>query len=273
MGKFDGILICTDLDGTLYRNDKSISIENKEAISHFKAEGGKFTFVTGRMPYYAVDVFEKVKPNAPVGCINGGGMYDYKAEEYIWYTELSKDVLELVRYVDDAVPQVGINISTLYKTCFYKDNASMEAFRKIAKLPEIFVHYNDITEPFGKILFSCNTEEDVQMLEKALKAHTMADVFNFVRSEQHLYEILPKGIGKGTVISKLAEHLRLDINKTIAIGDYNNDVSMLKAAGLGVAVSNACAEALAAADLVTVSNEEHAIAKVISDIENGCIRI
>ena len=46
MGKFDGILICTDLDGTLLKNDKSVSEENLRAIEYFKREGGRFTFVT-----------------------------------------------------------------------------------------------------------------------------------------------------------------------------------------------------------------------------------
>ena len=59
------------------------------------------------------------------------------------------------------------------------------------------------------------------------------------------------------------------MEKTVAVGDYNNDISMLKAARLGIAVANACPEAKAAADAVTVSNEEHAIAKIISDIEQG----
>ena len=68
---------------------------------------------------------------------------------------------------------------------------------------------------------------------------------------------------------KLAEHLGIDARNTVAIGDYNNDVPMLEAAGLGVAVSNACKEALDAADVVTVSNEEHAIARVIYDLERG----
>ena len=58
-------------------------------------------------------------------------------------------------------------------------------------------------------------------------------------------------------------------NKTIAVGDYNNDISMFKAAGIGIAVSNACKEALDAADYITVSNEEHAIARVICDLESG----
>ena len=70
MGKFDGILICTDLDGTLYENDKTISSENKKAIEHFKSEDGYFTFITGRMPYYSVDAYNSVKPNVPFGCVN-----------------------------------------------------------------------------------------------------------------------------------------------------------------------------------------------------------
>lgn len=68
MGKFDGILICTDLDGTLLRNDGTISQENLSAIEYFKAEGGYFTFVTGRMPYYAMHICETIKPNVPFGC-------------------------------------------------------------------------------------------------------------------------------------------------------------------------------------------------------------
>ena len=64
-----------------------------------------------------------------------------------------------------------------------------------------------------------------------------------------------------------------DMRRTIAVGDYNNDVGMLKAAGLGIAVANAVKEAKEAADLITVSNEEHAIAQIISDIENGRITI
>ena len=62
MGKFDKILICTDLDGTLFRNNKTISSENIKAIEYFKSEGGFFTFVTGRMPLFSSHVAEIIKP-------------------------------------------------------------------------------------------------------------------------------------------------------------------------------------------------------------------
>ena len=63
------------------------------------------------------------------------------------------------------------------------------------------------------------------------------------------------------------------MKKIVAIGDYNNDVEMIRTAGVGVAVANAASEAKAVADVITVSNEEHAIAKVIYDIESGSIRV
>ena len=70
-------------------------------------------------------------------------------------------------------------------------------------------------------------------------------------------------------INEIAEYLNVDINKTVAIGDFDNDVEMLKVARLGIAVSNASEKVLAVADDVTVSNEEHAIAQIIADIESG----
>lgn len=99
MGKFDGYLLCTDLDGTLLRNDKSVSSENLEAIEYFKREGGRFTFITGRMPYYVSNIYNCVKPNAPFGCCNGGGLYDHMKQEYIWKQPIEREVLTLVEYV------------------------------------------------------------------------------------------------------------------------------------------------------------------------------
>ena len=110
MKKFEGILICTDLDGTLLRKDKSISEENLRAVEYFMSEGGLFTFVTGRMPFSAKRVYSVLHPNAPIGCINGGALFDTEKEKYIWTNELSHDAIELVRYIDENV--VGIGIQT-----------------------------------------------------------------------------------------------------------------------------------------------------------------
>ncbi|MBQ7376366.1 MAG: HAD family phosphatase [Clostridia bacterium] len=271
MKKFENILICTDLDGTLLKDDKSISRENLEAIEYFKSEGGYFTFITGRPPVSSTDIYQKIKPNAPFGCLNGGGLYDGEAKEYVWYVEMSRTVCDMLDAVDSVLP-TGIQVSTLGPVYFCKDNSAMEEFRRITGVPNLAKPYREIEEPFGKIVFADLDTNNIRALASLLASHPRADEFDYVSSEPTLYEILPKGINKGSVFPKLVEYLGIDPKRTVAIGDYDNDVGMLRAAHVGVAVANSSPAALAAADRVTVSNEEHAIARLIHDIESGEIR-
>ena len=266
---FDGILICTDLDGTLFKNDKTVSKENLKAIEYFIERGGIFTFVTGRMPYYVGDILNKVKPNAPIGCINGGGLYDYINQKYLWKSAMPDETVELIKFIDDKFENIGIHVVTFEKTYFSKENSATEHFRKITNQKRLICHYTEVREPLAKIIFSSDDVEEILSIENTLHNHPLAEKFDFIRSEKAFYEVLPKGINKGASIQKLCEYLNIDINKTIAIGDYNNDIPMFKAAKAGIAVSNACDDALKAADYITVSNEENAIAQVISDLEKG----
>ncbi len=273
MNKFKGTLICTDLDGTLLKNDKSISRENLEAIEYFKSEGGYFTFITGRMPYFMADICKIIKPNAPIGCINGGGLYDHQKKEYVFATELDRSALELVEHADKNIDNIGIQVYTFDRIYFSRENEAMAHFRKATGTPNITAHYHDVKEPIVKIVFGDTDEEKIFKLRDLLFSHPRASEFDYIRSEHTLYEILPKGVNKGAVIPKLCKHLGLDPSKTIAVGDYNNDIAMIKSAGIGVAVANACREAKEAADYITVSNEHHAIASIIHDIENGILKI
>ena len=270
---FSGILICTDLDGTLLNSNRKISQENLDAIEYFKDNGGYFTFITGRMPFYASNkpMYEAVRPNAPIGCINGGGVFDLDTNSYIWTQQLPRKALELVQLVHDRIPAMGYQINAFDKAFFCRDDAVMLSFRKNTGLPPLSCRIQDIDEPSSKVIFGIQSEDDLEQLVSLLQSHPAAAEFDYIRSEETLYEILPKGVSKGAVLPKLAEHLHIDPQKIIAVGDYNNDISMLRQAGIGIAVANATEEAKAAADRITVSNDEHAIAKIIYDIENGGI--
>lgn len=269
MKKFEGILICTDLDGTLLNNEKKVSRENIEAINYFKENGGLFTFITGRMPYYSSAIYNTIEPNAPFGCINGGGLYDHRAKEYVWHApDFREDVFELIECVEKNVPGIGIQVVAYERTYFSSDNPATEKFRMRTQLPHLKKYYRDVTEPIAKIVFADYDSNNLEKVDACLKSHPLSQNYGFMRSEETLYEILPKGIDKGTVLLKMAEILGIDRKKTVAVGDYDNDIGMLKVAGAGVAVANASEGAKAAASYITVSNDEHAIAKIISDIEN-----
>ena len=273
MKKFEGILICTDLDGTLLSDARTVSSQNLEAIEYFKSEGGLFTFVTGRMPSTAGFVYEAIHPNAPFGCINGGGLYDGQKQEFLWAAQLSQEAMELVDCVDRELPGIGIQLNTTKAIYFNKYNPAMVRFRENTGLPDIRCHYREVEETVAKVVFAEDDENTLFALMKLLREHPKAPLFDFIRSERNLYEILPKGISKATALEKLVELLNLDIRRTIAIGDYDNDVAMIRKAGLGVAVANASPAAKEAADYMTVSNLEHAVAALIRDLDCGKISL
>ncbi|MBR6633794.1 MAG: HAD family phosphatase [Clostridia bacterium] len=271
MDKFKGILMCTDLDGTLLSDDKSISKENIDAIEYFKSEGGAFTFVTGRMPFFAKSIYDTVVPNAPFVCINGGGIYDHVKCQYVWAQIMSRESLKLVDYVVERVEDVGVQINALDKIYFCKENLAQKVFREVTGVPNNVADYKNISVDFAKILFVDHREEALLKVAQLLAEHPLSKDFDFIRSEKTLYEILPKGVHKGYGMKKLAGILGIDINKTIALGDYNNDIEMLRNAKVGIAVANACPEAKAVADRITVSNNEHAIAKTVEELEKGLL--
>ena len=272
MNKFKGILFTTDLDGTLLRKDKTISPENLAAIKYFMDEGGIFTFITGRIPMGAMPVLRQLEPNAPFGCINGGGIYDYSKGKMIWQINLDKSVIPLVEHVDKNLPEMGIEVNTHEKIYFSKKSRATETHRIDEGFPDLTDHYTEVTNDFAKILFA-GEEKYIDALENLLLSHKDAEKFDFIRSDKEYYEILPKGSSKGNLVVKLAEILGIDITKTISAGDNDNDVSMLEATQISFAVSNASPLAKAAATHLTVSNEEHAIAKIIDDLDKGVISL
>ena len=267
MGKFDGILICTDLDGTLLNAEHKVSEENARAIEYFKSEGGFFTFITGRPHYTARAAYEMVKPNVPFGCVNGGGIYDMKKGEYVFHRELDKSVLSLVEYVIERVPDIAVHIYTPHVTYFSRVNEASEIYAKIVGIDIVKKDMYEIEEPISKIIFAHMDENVVDEAARAAEDYPDADKFGFIRSERNLTDVLPKENSKGNLLLELAKYLGVDVKNTVAVGDYNNDVSMIKAAGIGYAVENAIPEAKAAADRITVKNTEHAIAKIIEDLD------
>lgn len=273
MKKFEGILFCTDLDDTLFTDDKKVSKENSDAIEYFKSEGGLFTFITGRVPKTSLEIFKIIKPNAPYGCINGGGIYDGYNDKYLWTQYLDDAALKIVKSVDENLPQMGIQVNTKSQVYFCKDNDAMVYFRKVTGLPYVTADYKDVKEPILKVIFAHGDEKQMLLLIDFLKSHPKADDFDFVRSQRLLYEILPKGVNKGSLLCKMAELFDIDIKRTIAVGDYYNDVSMIRAAGLGFAVENAVSEVKAVADHITANNNDHAIAKIIDGLDKGIFMV
>lgn len=271
MGKFDGYLLGSDLDGTLLKKDKSISDENKTAIEYFKSEGGIFTFFTGRLPIGAKPVLDMITPNGYVACANGAGIFDPADGKIIWSMTLADGVKDMLDTIVEEIPQIGFEVTT-DQIYFAKKSPQTEKHRIDEHLPDICCDYKTFDEPIIKILFGV-AEKDIDKLVETIENHPNAKLFDYIRSDKEYFEILPKGASKGELLKKIAELHGIDMKNTIVAGDNDNDVSMLEVAGVGVAVSNASPAAKKAANYHTVSNEEHAIARIIKDLEEGKLPI
>lgn len=272
MGKFDGILLCTDLDDTLLTTDKQISEENKKAIEYFKSEGGLFTFSTGRVVHGARMMLEHITPNAPMICFNGGGIYDFKHDKLLWSAELDDGAAEVVEFVDENFPGAGIEVCTEDIVYVSKVNRIVKEHLEFEKLPEEYLDYHKINEKWKKVIFMVE-EEEIPQLKELIQKSEFADKYTFIRSSPYYYELLPKGFDKGAGLMKLAEILRIDPKMTVGMGDNENDINLIRSAGVGIAVANAIPEAREAADYITVDNNSSAVSAVIHAINDGQIKV
>lgn len=273
MGKFDGILLCTDLDDTLLTTDKKVSEENSRAIDYFKSEGGLFTFATGRVPMGAKLMLEYVHPNAPMVCFNGGAIYDFNDNKILWSRSLGRDAVKAVEYVDTMFDFAGIEICTDDKIYFSKTNRVVEEHKIFEKLPDNSLDYHLVNEEWKKVLFMVE-EEDMPTLRSAIASAPFFEDYSFVQSSPWYYELLPKNSSKGEGLMHLADLLGIDRSNTVAVGDNENDLMLVKMAGKGIAVANAIDEIKNAADYVTAAdNNSSAIAAVIHSIESGEITL
>ncbi len=270
MGRFDGILLCSDLDDTLLTSDKKISQENKKALEMFMSNGGKFAFATGRVPLGARLALEYIVPNAPIICFNGAGIYDFNDNKLLWEKSLDKDAYKVVEYVEQNMPESGIEVCTNDKVYFCRTNRIVRIHKQIEKFPDNDSDYRSIQEDWKKVIFM-QEHEEMPKIKKLIAESGYSDSYSFIQSSPNYYELLPKGATKGDALRELARILGIDESRTIGVGDNENDFTLVRYAGIGVAVSNAVSMVRDAADYITVDNNHSALCAIIEGLDKGRI--
>jgi Cof subfamily protein (haloacid dehalogenase superfamily) len=156
---------------------------------------------------------------------------------------------------------------------FSKRDPISDRFRELVELPERYDALEEIGEPFCKVLFTYPADK-FEELRQAVDAHPLSANYEMVRSDPKYYEVMPKGCNKGRALERLALYLGISPERTVAVGDDENDIAMFRKARLGIAVANAAPKAKEAADLVLdVTNNENAIAAIIERLERGEIKL
>lgn len=261
MDKFKGYLICTDCDGTLTDSEGKLSKENTDAIKYFQEEGGLFTLATGRFPSHVKLFEDSLCINAPIVSLNGTALYDVHEEKLInKWTMKKADCYELFSYINaywQSIWEYWFNYN-VHESVGYKP---MEHSPEDKSLEGLF---ETIPEEIYKIVI-VQPEDVTPIIQKDLK-EKFGNKFRFDTSWPNGLEIQDINSGKGIAVKYMKEHMNEEIHTTIGIGDYENDISLLKYADIGYAVDNALEVVKKNADRITVSNNKNAIKAIIEEL-------
>lgn len=259
-------MIVLDLDGTLTNRDKVITEHTKRVLLEAQERGKKVVLASGRPTYGVMPLAEELELDKHGGYIlsfNGGIIMDCRTREVVFEKKLP---VESNRRIVGLAMDERVDIMTYQDALILTDNpecpyAKLESKINHLELKQIgnMAEYVDFAVP--KFIMM-DDGDYLAMVEARVKA-ALGRNFSVYRSEPFFLEILPKGIDKAQCLEYLLKLLGMGREEMIACGDGYNDLSMIRFAGLGVAMENAVLPVRNAAGYVTLSNNEDGVAHVV----------
>lgn len=260
-------MIVLDLDGTLTNRDKVITPRTKKALMEAQKRGKIVVLASGRPTYGVVPLAEELELEKYGGCIlsfNGGVIMDCRTGEIVFQKKLP---MEENRRIAELAQEHRVDILTYQDALIITNNPDSPYVQLEARINNLKVkQVEDVpsyVEHFAvpKFLF-VDDGDYLATVEGKVKA-ALGKNFSVYRSEPFFLEVLPKGIDKAQCLAQLLHAFGLSREEMIACGDGYNDLSMIRFAGLGVAMENAVLPVRSAADYVTRSNNDDGVADVV----------
>lgn len=240
------------MDGTLLPKSKILNPIDLDAIRKLQESGGLFTVATGRSLPSAAQYFDELKINAPAVLFNGGVLYDYQLQKSIYTDYLHESAYDIIKDVLENFTSIGAEIDTMNMIYVPQSNAAEDHHIAISYKENEHIRMNFAEIPkenWLKILFA---DENVKINElRAYINKKNYSTVDFIPSSVAYLEMLPKDVSKGSALLKLIKMYKLHDYKVFAVGDYNNDLTMLEAADVSIAPSNAIDCVKEAADYIT----------------------
>lgn len=266
MGIFSGCLLASDVDGTLLTGGIIPEI-NLEKIDWFKSEGGVFTLCTGRSILASKYSYDLSHSNAPLIAFHGGGIYDYNTEEFLDIKLMPMECREILKSIIDEFPEIGIDIHggnflyDLRKNNVTEHHAEYESM-VYDKIPDDYE-----SMPWIKIFLGINDLDTLERVEKFCERFSdkYCRFMTTLRKPNAYYvEIVPSVVNKGNALRTLKEKLGAKV--CFGIGDYVNDIELIRDADIGATTAEAPDEIKQLADYVTCPCKDGAVADFIDQI-------
>ena len=257
-------IISSDLDGTLLNDEMKVSEENRRAIKQYTDMGGVFVPNSGRSLGEMSDEVKNLPGVRFVICSDGADIYDKETDTHISLAMDREELRAVLDILDDY---------ECFPTVHYHGNSYLDADRfdratmDYNNVNEYFrIHFELTNIPKANFAAFCREADEVEMictffhnrkdLEEAAKRFEEAGLMVAATASYNIEVFSPRA-GKGNALLRLAEHLGVAREDTLAMGDSTNDLSMIRAAGLGLAMENAKEAVKAEADAIACRNTEH----------------
>lgn len=262
--KYQGIMIVSDMDGTLISGGNTVTQKDAEAIKHFIKEGGIFTIASGRIGESIRLHTSEFKLNAPAICSNGSSCYDFYNEKEYWNINLDDRILNLLSSIKNLKENNVIHIFS-GKLIYFIGCENVPNPDNGRNYKKLVTDISDVPLPWSKVFIS---SKDIDSLMEEVKNLKDIELFDITQSGNNNLELVPKGVNKGKALEKLTELLGIPMDRVIAVGDNINDIELIKTARIGIAVENANTKLKQVADFITPCPCGSALAYIIENLDN-----
>ena len=268
-------LLFMDLDGTLLNDAKQITEGNRAALAQALERGHGVIITTGRPLKSAMDQAHLLGMDRP-GCYliayNGAVIYDWTRKEQIFTRSLPYEtvnrVVDLANARSEHVQTYDTWKVLVERRC---DDAAVRRYCALIGMEFRVIEdvHTDLTEePVKCLVINYEEKSGLLKIQEWIRENMREEVDCFFSCDQYL-EVVPRGMSKGEAVKMLSQMMDIEIADTVSVGDAANDLSMIEAAGIGVAMANAFDDVKTHADYITGHCDEDGVADAI---EKFCLQ-
>ncbi len=262
-------LVAIDLDGTLLNSRHALSARNQSAIESAQRQGVEVVLATGKTRHAAEDLIDSLGIDSP-------GIY---MQGLITYNADGSVRTRIVMAKESVSRVIALGEEFGFGALAYSDNRTFAL-----RVDEFATKMTEYGEPHVETIagwlellnkFDINKvvlygeENQVTALRGAIDARLDGAVHVTRANVDGMIEVLPPNTSKGQAVKTLLEELGIDSSRALAVGDGENDIEMLQAVGIGVAMGNATQMLKDVADVIVPSNDEDGVAVALEEFVLG----
>ena len=266
MGRFDGVMILSDMDGTLLGTDHQLGEANVQAARYFMEQGGRFSVATGRVKRAMEFFMPRLQLNAPAVLFNGSVVYDFQQNAPVSVQVVEHEAaMAFARDIMAHFPDVGVEVFLAedeYVAQINERTRKHFAFirqeiteRALEDIPQPWVKFNLTGEP-----------PRMKEVEAYCRRHYTGQYF-MEFSAPYFFEVMGGGANKGTGARIACAHCGIAPEHLYTMGDNFNDKELLAAAHMSFAPENAVPEIRQAADRILPDCDHGALAAAVEILE------